>query len=432
MAGGRITEWVGAHVRRGGRDRGRAARAAHRSRRAHRLLDRGDDDDRRRQLRRVHATPAGQPADHDRAIAHVRDAVDRTDPRRLRRASAPTRAAVRRLPAADRAPRSARRRRARARRRVGKSAGTSGTRSCTSGHAEHTTAEIVAAGVRAAHPGRAGAQRRERHRAASSSSPAVCTSTTRRARSRCRRGRGASTTRIRRRRARRRASASTPAAIEPRVPARPASRRPSAGLPLDGVRVLDLTAWWAGPVAAAMLAALGADVIHVESTSRPDGMRMTGAVLGMDGPWWERSDPLPLREHQQARPHARSDRSRAGSTLLQRLIAESDVLIENFTPRVHGATSGSSWDDDPRASTRAASSCACRRSGCPVRGATTPASRRRWSRSPGWRGSPATRGTSRGSNVARAIRTPGMHAAFAMLVGARRARRHRPRDVTSR
>ena len=41
--------------------------------------------------------------------------------------------------------------------------------------------------------------------------------------------------------------------------------------------MLDLTAWWAGPIAAGVLAALGADVIHVESISRIDGMRTTGA-----------------------------------------------------------------------------------------------------------------------------------------------------------
>ena len=52
----------------------------------------------------------------------------------------------------------------------------------------------------------------------------------------------------------------------------------SAGpsLPLAGLRVLDMTAWWAGPAACHLLACFGAEVIHVESTVRPDGLRMLG------------------------------------------------------------------------------------------------------------------------------------------------------------
>ena len=70
-----------------------------------------------------------------------------------------------------------------------------------------------------------------------------------------------------------------------------ASRRPDAvaGRPLSGLRVLDLTNWWAGPAATGFFALLGADVVHVEGPKNLDGGRMSAMPGTGDGDWWERS-----------------------------------------------------------------------------------------------------------------------------------------------
>jgi crotonobetainyl-CoA:carnitine CoA-transferase CaiB-like acyl-CoA transferase len=105
-------------------------------------------------------------------------------------------------------------------------------------------------------------------------------------------------------------------------------------LPLKGLRVLDATAWWAGPSATGMLASLGADVIHLEAAQRPDGMRMIGGLfIGQHEQWWEHSG-LFLGANQNKRGLTLNLQEERGRELCLRLVDECDVFVENFSPRV--------------------------------------------------------------------------------------------------
>jgi len=114
-------------------------------------------------------------------------------------------------------------------------------------------------------------------------------------------------------------------------------------LPLDGVRVLDCTAWWAGPAATHMLATLGADVIKVESITRPDHMRYTTVKPPSEDRWWEWG-PLFHGANTNKRAITLDLTKPEGRDLLLRLAADADVLLENFTPRVMEQF-GLGWDE---------------------------------------------------------------------------------------
>jgi crotonobetainyl-CoA:carnitine CoA-transferase CaiB-like acyl-CoA transferase len=138
--------------------------------------------------------------------------------------------------------------------------------------------------------------------------------------------------------------------IEAQTPQRP-SPKGERRLPLDGVRVLDLTAWWAGPASTHMLATLGADVIHVEAIQRLDGMRMVGGIF-IDRPsWWELSLYF-LASNANKRGITLNLGDERGLEVLQKLIERSDVIVENYSPRVmdaFGVTSERIRELNPRA-----------------------------------------------------------------------------------
>jgi crotonobetainyl-CoA:carnitine CoA-transferase CaiB-like acyl-CoA transferase len=101
----------------------------------------------------------------------------------------------------------------------------------------------------------------------------------------------------------------------------------------EGLRVLDMTTFWAGPSCTHMLAMLGAEVIHVESTRRPDGTRLVAGIPITEDQWWEKS-PIFSGLNTNKKGLTLDLQSAAGRELLMRLIATCDVVVENFTPRV--------------------------------------------------------------------------------------------------
>lgn len=111
------------------------------------------------------------------------------------------------------------------------------------------------------------------------------------------------------------------------------ARSRQEGRPLEGVRVVDMTTFWAGPSCTHLLAMLGADVIHVESTRHPDGTRLIAGVPVTEDQWWERS-PIFSGLNTNKRGITLNLQSGAGRELLKKLIATADVVVENFTPRV--------------------------------------------------------------------------------------------------
>jgi crotonobetainyl-CoA:carnitine CoA-transferase CaiB-like acyl-CoA transferase len=104
-------------------------------------------------------------------------------------------------------------------------------------------------------------------------------------------------------------------------------------LPFSGIRVLDMTTFWAGPCCTHYLAMLGADVIHVESARRPDGTRLIAGIPITEDQWWEKS-PIFAALNTNKRGLTLDLQSPRGREVLLRMVATSDVVVENFTPRV--------------------------------------------------------------------------------------------------
>ncbi|WP_116995549.1 CaiB/BaiF CoA transferase family protein [Desertimonas flava] len=95
--------------------------------------------------------------------------------------------------------------------------------------------------------------------------------------------------------------------------------------PLEGVRVLDVSTLFAGPLAAMFLGDFGADVIKVEHPRRPDAARGHGPQREGVNLWWK---TLGRNKRTVTLDLSQPD----GADLLVGLAERADVLIENFRP----------------------------------------------------------------------------------------------------
>lgn len=112
------------------------------------------------------------------------------------------------------------------------------------------------------------------------------------------------------------------------------SRQPRAVAgPLSGVRVVDFTMGWAGPLATRFLSDLGAEVVKIESDGHPDWYR-----------GWEENEAGDPPRHEVQSHFNTLNRNKlgivvdlgtdAGRAVAERLVAGADVVIENFAAGV--------------------------------------------------------------------------------------------------
>jgi formyl-CoA transferase len=94
---------------------------------------------------------------------------------------------------------------------------------------------------------------------------------------------------------------------------------------LQGVRVIEMGQLIAGPFAGKTLGEFGADVIKIEAPGAGDPLRNWRMMKGDTSVWWQ-------VQSRNKRSIALDLRGPEGQDIARKLIAEADVLIENFRP----------------------------------------------------------------------------------------------------
>ncbi|MBA6418638.1 CaiB/BaiF CoA transferase family protein [Pseudomonas neustonica] len=110
----------------------------------------------------------------------------------------------------------------------------------------------------------------------------------------------------------------------------------NAAKPLAGLKVIELGTLIAGPFAARICAEFGAEVIKVESPDGGDPLRKWRKVYEGTSLWWF----VQARNKQSITLNLKSE---DGIRILKQLLADADILIENFRPGTLEKL-GLSWD----------------------------------------------------------------------------------------
>ena len=95
--------------------------------------------------------------------------------------------------------------------------------------------------------------------------------------------------------------------------------------PLEGIRVVEIGVWVAGPAAGCVLADWGADVVKIEPPGIGDPARTFSRMLGADLP----SNPIFENDNRSKRSIALDLASDAGREIAHELVARADVFVTN-------------------------------------------------------------------------------------------------------
>jgi crotonobetainyl-CoA:carnitine CoA-transferase CaiB-like acyl-CoA transferase len=104
--------------------------------------------------------------------------------------------------------------------------------------------------------------------------------------------------------------------------------------PFEGITIIDITHVLAGPFATYQLAVLGADVIKVEHPEEPDQSRETGTDRALNRCNMGTSF---LTQGSNKRSITLDLKTEEGREVLKKLVARSDVLVENYRPGAFAA-----------------------------------------------------------------------------------------------